>query len=123
MVDQDQKGNPVFPKLDQTKPQMDPSRLAELKLYQRFIDCSYNYDMPAVSKKDLKRMLIDLAPRYHATYSEEVRLMTDIKDPAHTIKTVEKSQEWVVHLSRKYQLHAVYRNLDNNIIDVIMQKS
>lgn len=123
ILDQDQKGNAMFPKLDTTKAQMDPSRLAELKLYQKFIDCSYNYDMPNISKKDLNRMLIDLAPRYQATYSEEIRLMTDIKDPAHTIKTVEKSQEWLVHLTKKYNLHAVYRNLDSNIIDVIIHKS
>lgn len=31
---------------------------------QRFIDGSYIYDMPAISKKELKKMLIDIAPKY-----------------------------------------------------------
>lgn len=48
--------------------------------------------------------------------------MTDIKDPEKTIKTYEKSREWLDLLSKKHNLHAVYKSIDSNIIDCIMQK-
>ena len=62
------------------------------------------YDMPTISKKELKKMLVDIAPRYQATYSEEIRLMTEIKDPLKTIKKPKKSQKWLELLTQKYNL-------------------
>lgn len=48
--------------------------------------------------------------------------MTDIIDPNKTIKTVEKSQEWVDLLTKKYNLHTIFRDVDSDVIDIIMQK-
>jgi len=43
--------------------------------------------MPSLNRKDFKRMLMEMAPKYQATYAEEIHLMTEIKNPATTIKT------------------------------------
>lgn len=47
--------------------------------------------MPLLSAKDLKKILLEYSLIYRESYKEEINLMTEIKDPDHTIKTVEKS--------------------------------
>ena len=48
--------------------------------------------------------------------------MTEIKDPEKTIKTVEKSNEWLKLLKKKLCLEKVFFDVDNNVIDCILQK-
>jgi len=43
---------------------------------------------------------LELAPKYKNSYQEEIGLMTEIVDPETTIKTVEKSEEWLKLLTK-----------------------
>jgi len=43
--------------------------------------------MPQLTHKDLKKILIEMAPRYNQSFLEEVHSMTEIVNPAKTIKT------------------------------------
>jgi len=45
--------------------------------------------MPTFNSKDLKQLLLSLANAFKMSNEEEINLMTDIKDPEHTIKTAE----------------------------------
>jgi len=47
-------------------------------------------------------MICEIAPRYKQTQEEEVALMTEIVDPKTSIKSAEKSQEWVDILTQKF---------------------
>ena len=67
-------------------------------------------------------MICEIAPRYKQTQEEEVALMTEIVDPKTTIKTVEKSQEWVDILTLKLQLHRTWIDIDDSIVDIIIRK-
>ena len=49
-------------------------------------------------------MLLEMAPKYLSSYAEEIGLMTEIKDPATSIKTKEKSDEWLKSLTKIYNL-------------------
>lgn len=74
------------------------------KISQNFVDKNYIFDMPAISNKALHKLLVELAPKYHESFQEEIKGMTDIIYPEKTIKTVEKSQEWLELLTKKYNL-------------------
>jgi len=60
----------------------------------------------------LTEILLDLAPKYKSSYEQEVKSMTDIIDPAKTIKNPEQCQEWIVRLTEKYQLQDFYKDID-----------
>lgn len=92
------------------------------KISQKYMDNNYIYDMPPLTNKDLRKLLIDMAFRYQASFTEEIKSMTDILNPEKTIKTVEKSQEWVELLTKKWQLERVFKDIDSEVIDVVMQK-
>jgi hypothetical protein len=65
--------------------------------------------MPLLSAKDLKKILLEYSSIYRESYKEEISLMTEIKDPDHTIKTIEKSREWYEILMMKYCLERRYK--------------
>lgn len=78
--------------------------------------------MPSLDGKDLRRMLLEMAPKYQASYSEEMHLMTEIKDEAKTIKSPVKGREWVERLTAKWQLDRVFTDVEPAILDVVIQK-
>ena len=67
-------------------------------------------------------MICEIAQRYKQTQEEEVALMTEIVDPKTSIKSAEKSQEWVDILTQKFQLHRTWIDIDDSIVDVIIRK-
>ena len=77
------------------------------------------YDMPQLGKKDLKKLLVDLAQRYQQTYNEEIFLMTEIKNPQTTIKNKEKSDWWVRELSKKWNTEKMFDDVEDNIVELI----
>jgi hypothetical protein len=78
--------------------------------------------MPSLTRKDFKKILLGLNHSYQKSYMMEIKNKTDILDPVHSIKTVEKSQEWLQLLIQLFNLHRVYQDIDNTVIDVLMQK-
>jgi len=48
--------------------------------------------------------------------------MTAIINPDTTIKTKEKSDEWLKLLTKQYNLERVFREVDSDILDVVIQK-
>lgn len=48
--------------------------------------------------------------------------MTEIKDPKTSIKTVEKSDEWLKILTRQYNLDKVFCSVDEDIVELIVKK-
>ena len=78
--------------------------------------------MPRLSKDDLKKILIDLAPNYNAAYAEEMESMIAIINPQSTIKNVEKGNEWRVNLTKLWNLGLVFTNVEDQIVDLIVKK-
>jgi hypothetical protein len=127
ITDQDQKGNPMYP---------DPESLSKNKAnggrpyynddkknHEIFKENSHVYDMPALNKKDLRRMLLGFNKSYQGSWLAEIKNKTDILDPGKSIKTVEKSQEWYDLLKNQFNLEKVYQEIDNTVIDIVIQKS
>lgn len=103
LADIDFKGNPVLPSFEKTGFSSNKSNVSmdlpyyqnEIPVVQIFMDNLHVYDIPPLSGGELRHMLIEMAPEYQSSYKEEVRLMTEIKNPAKTIKSKEKCDEWV----------------------------
>lgn len=64
VLDQDKKGQPIFPNLVMPKKSGLNLYQRYKKVSQKFLDNNYIYDMPPLTNKDLKRLLIDMAPNY-----------------------------------------------------------
>ena len=64
--------------------------------------------MNELSSKDLKKILLELAPKYYHSYREEMESMTEIINPNKTIKNEEDSAKWRDTLTKKWNLSAIY---------------
>lgn len=64
--------------------------------------------MPRLSQPDLKKIIIELAPQYNQSFTEEMESMTEIINPAATIKKPEKCQEWIQVLTKLWNLGSIY---------------
>jgi hypothetical protein len=108
------QGNAMMPNLKQGKKgEQLPYYHDEMSVQSDFLDHSRTFDMPQLSKKDFKKMICEIAPRYKQTQEEEVQLMTEIVDPKTTIKSVAKGAEWVEILTQKFQLHRTWIDVDD----------
>lgn len=67
-------------------------------------------------------MLLEVAPAYLESYRDEVIHMTEIKDPAKTIKKQEKCNEWIRTLTKKCNLERVYKDIEDSILNLIINK-
>ena len=72
-----------------------PYFTTEIPVATIFMDNALVYDMPSLSKKDFRKMLCEIAPKYNSSFAEEIRLMTEIVNPEKTIKVPAKCEEWV----------------------------
>ena len=50
--------------------------------------------MPRIGRDDLKKILVELAPKYNEAWTEEMMAWIEIVNPSNTIKTPEKGEEW-----------------------------
>ena len=128
MADIDFKGNPVLPSFDKSGFTSNKSNVSmdlpyyqnEIPIVQIFMDNLHVYDIPPLSGGELRHMLIQMAPEYLQSYKEEVKSMTEIKDPAKTIKKQDKCDEWVKVLTKQFNLERVYTDVDERIISLIL---
>jgi hypothetical protein len=67
-------------------------------------------------------MLVDLAPKYFQSFSEEIHLMTEIVDPEKTIKTKQQCEDWLKLLKKQYNLEQVWQDVDPEIIRIVLNK-
>jgi len=94
----------------------------EEQLDSNFKKNSRYFEMNQLSTKDLKKILLELAPKYYSSYTEEMCSMTEIINPAKTIKTVEDSNKWKETLRKKWNLAGVYQGMDDEVVDLIAKK-
>jgi hypothetical protein len=85
-----------------------------------FIKEAHNFEIPPLSHKDLKKILVEMAPQYYQSFNEEVGKMTEIINSNKTIKTEEKSVEWRKILIKKWNLTSVYTQIEDKIVEVII---
>lgn len=134
LLDQDNKGQPIFPKQDTNKKLNQSRQIKYKKISQKFIDNNYIYDMPPLTGKDLRKLLVEMAYRYNVSFAEEVKSMTDVFEPegvrlpgnskeleAWNIKKA-KSEEWIELLTKKFNLQKVFMDVENDVIDIVINK-
>jgi len=89
---------------------------------ENFMKNSRYFEMNELSSKDLKKILLELAPKYNQSYTEEMESMTEIINPNKTIKTPEDSAKWRETLTKKWNLSSVYQSIDDEIVECITRK-
>jgi hypothetical protein len=95
IVGQDSKGNAIMPKLDLANKRntLDkksiilaediPYDLEDGTLIKEFMKSAKIYDVPHLSSRDLKRILIDISGQYNETFMDEITAtttMAEVKD-------------------------------------------
>jgi hypothetical protein len=61
-------------------------------------------DMPFLDEHQLSQLIVQCAPRYQTSYTDELAKMTEIVDPQNTIKTSAMGEEWNDRFVDKWQL-------------------
>ena len=125
----DQKGNSVLPIFNKqkynsgTSGDIDkPYFSHDIMASQEFAESALVFDMTPMQKQDLKEVLLDLAPLYLESYRDEVIHMTEIKDPEKTIKKPEKCDEWIRTLTKKCNLERIYKDIEDSILGLVVNK-
>ena len=89
---------------------------------ENFMKNSRYFEMNELSSKDLKKILLELAPKYNQSYREEMESMTEIINPNKTIKTPEESAKWKETLIKNWNLGSVYQSIDDEVVECISRK-
>ena len=81
-------------------------------------------DLPHLGTQEIADIIKQNAQKYRSSYTKEMKGMTSILDnrPGFTIKTPEMGEEWRDILTKKWQLHTVMQQVDENILRVIVSK-
>ena len=78
--------------------------------------------MPHLSQADIGQILVQNAPKYKSSYTQEMKAMTAIKDFNKTIKTEAMGVEWQAILTKKWQLAYSIQEIDPEVLRVITTK-
>jgi len=80
-------------------------------------------DLPRLSTEDLAEIIRSNAQKYRSSYTAEMKGMTSIIIPKKdSIKTEAMGKEWVAILTKKWQLEYLMRNIEEEILNVIVTK-
>lgn len=103
-----------------------PYDLEDELLVKDFMNSAKIYDVPHLSSRDLKRVLLDLAEQYNETFMDEVistTTMAEIKDDARKNAQVQaKAKEWYSILKAKYNLQRIFEKVDESILEVVVSR-
>jgi hypothetical protein len=88
------------------------------------MDRVFSIDLPLLDKQTLKQLILNMAEAYQASYSEEIRKMTEIIDPATTIKKpASESDRWKALLKDKWQSEIKQNAIDDAILQLVVKRS
>lgn len=125
IVDQDHKSLPIMPTLEAIK-QLKESEKQKIQVPQYCIDDhrilkefmikAKVIDVPSLSVKDLRQILVGLAHEMSSSWIQEIAKIIEIVDPKNTIKTIEMGEDWKKRLYKTYQLDRIYTKIEDRVL-------
>lgn len=70
----------------------------------------------------MSHLLVDLSAKYQGSMSEEIKLMTSIEDPEHTIKNVEQSKQKEKEFSSKFKVKESFTMIDDEVLKISIER-
>ena len=83
---------------------------------------SKSFQINELTDRGLKKILLELAPKYHKSFKEEVESMTEIVNPNAIIKTGKNYSKQKELLLKKWNLNQQFIDITNEIIQFINNK-
>jgi hypothetical protein len=126
IVDQDGKSLPIMPRLPEPPSKKKKQGVVESlfaedeEIARDFYKHAKIVDVPSTSPADLGNILSNLAREFVRTMIEEVGKITEIVDPATTIKTKEMGEEWRRRYYSKYKLGSVFTRVSDRVLTHIV---
>ena len=75
-------------------------------------------DLPPFKVDDLTQLISDLCSKYQASMSEEIHMMTNIEDPAHTIRNADVCKKKELDLKKKFMVNEVFVSINTKVLEV-----
>ena len=85
-VQLDSIGNPYLPNLEKPSPGQGNTKfnfytVLDQEIQVEYLKESMYFDLPRLSKEDLKKILVEMAPKYNEAFTEEMESMIAIVNP------------------------------------------
>lgn len=80
-------------------------------------------DLPHFKAEDLTSLIADVASKYQSSMSEEIHLMTNIEDPATSIKNPEICKQREKDLKKQFKISEQhFTKVNESVINLVLQR-